>query len=124
MAIGTDYKEIFKLNSAGNKETVLKSDTDLIKAELELLLNFKKHSLFFGNDIGLDLEKYINLSNRVATFNLIKADIEKLIAKYKKVKLKSINIEFSDAESVLKVNVVVTTGNYESTIDLSMLIGG
>jgi hypothetical protein len=122
MAIGIDYKEIFGSQTTGKKAVILKSGTDLVKAELEALLNFKKHSLFFGNDIGLDCEKYLNLTNKVAIFNLISEEIEKLIAKYKRVTLKEISISFSKSESSLLINLTCLYGSSTEEIQVPLVL--
>lgn len=103
MIVGVDYKDIFNNSKAAN----LKYGIEMIRAELELLLGFKKYSLFFGNEMGLDLEKYLGLRNRTATFNLIKSDIETLFAKYRRVKLKRIEMSFNEAKNEIIVNVTV-----------------
>lgn len=87
---GVAYNDIV----ADNK-TKLISGTSLIVKELELLLNFPKYSLFFGNNMGLDLERYLHLKNNQATFNLIKSDIEKLFAKYGKAYLQKVEVVFN-----------------------------
>jgi uncharacterized membrane protein len=104
MIIGVDYKEIFNEDS---KSTQLKDGLEMIKTELELLLNFKKYSLFFGNEMGLDLEKYIGLTNRKATFNLIKAEIEDLFIKYKRVQLRKLELNFEKNSNSILINVTV-----------------
>lgn len=103
MIIGVDYKDI----TNNSKATKLTMSIDMIRSELELLLNFKKYSLFFGNEMGLDLEKYLGLRNRTATFNLIKADIETMFAKYRRVKLKRVEMSFNDAKNEVVINVTV-----------------
>lgn len=120
MALGIDYKEIFGSQTTGKKAVILKSGTDLVKAELEALLNFKKHSLFFGNDIGLDCEKYLNLTNKVAIFNLISEEIEKLIAKYKRVVLNEIKIAFSKSENAVNITIKCTYGSSIQEIQLPL----
>lgn len=103
MIVGVDYKDIFN-NSKGTR---LKIGVEMIRAELELLLNFKKYSLFFGNEMGLDLEKYLGLRNRTATFNLIKSDIEEMFAKYRRVKLKKVEMSFNESKNEVIINVTV-----------------
>jgi hypothetical protein len=87
----------------------------MIRDELELLLNFKKHSLFFGNSIGLDLEKYLYLTNRTATFNLIRSEIESLFRKYRRVSLQKIQIRFDDKTNGLVINVEVSYDQFGRT---------
>lgn len=105
MIIGVDYKNIFNVEKP---ETNLTRGIEMIKAELELLLNFKKYSLFFGNNMGLDLEKYLYLTNRTATFNLIRSDIETLFRKYKRVTLKKVEMKFDDGANSITINVEVS----------------
>lgn len=104
MIIGVDYKQIYDEKGA----TALKTGIDMIATEIELLLNFKKYSLFFGNNMGLDLEKYLGLTNRLATFNLIKSDIQDLFRKYRRVKLKTIEITFNKENNEVLINVTVS----------------
>lgn len=120
MANGTDYTSLF--NSI-TKTTNIISGTDLIKRELELLFNFQKYTLFFGNNMGLDLAKYLSLTNRTATFNLIKADIEDTLAKYGKVKPVQIDIAFDEDENKILINLIVSLlsgGNQLITVPLSI----
>jgi len=106
MIVGVDYTDI--LDNA--KAAKLKSGIEMIRKEIELLINFKKYSLFFGNNMGLDLEKYLYLTNRTATFNLIKSDIEALFAKYKRVKLRRLEMSFDDDRNGVTINVTVSMG--------------
>ena len=46
MIIGVDYRLLFD----DKKAAKLKKGIEMIEAELNLLLNFKKYSLFFGNE--------------------------------------------------------------------------
>jgi len=105
MIIGVDYRDMF--DSA--KATRLKRDTEMILAELNLLLNMEKYSLFFGNNMGLDCEKYLNLTNKTAIFNLVKSEIEGLFIKYKRAIINKIEISFEDESSSLVVNLYVST---------------
>jgi hypothetical protein len=104
MIIGVDYKNIVNNSKGAN----LEFGAQMIAAELELLLGLKQYSLFFGNNMGLDLEKYLGLTNRTATFNLIKADIEELFSKYRRAKLKKLEMDFDGANSRVIINVTVT----------------
>ena len=70
MIRGIDYRNI-----SSNGQTQLKSGMELIEAELNMLFSIPKHSLFFGNNIGIDLEKYLSLSNKTAAFNLVRSEI-------------------------------------------------
>lgn len=112
MIIGVDYKKIFD----DSKSINLVSGSDIILAELTMLLNFQKYSLFFGNNIGLDLEKYIQLRNREATFNLIKSDIEQLFIKYKRAYLKSIDMKFNDDSNTIEITLYVTIDKNSSQV--------
>lgn len=91
MIKGVNYLSIFDEN--GN--TKLSTGADLVMAELSLIFKMDKYSLFFGNNMGLDLEKYLYTNNKVATFNLIKTDIEAFFTTYPKATLKKIEIQFS-----------------------------
>lgn len=104
MIVGIDHKQL--LDNA--KAAKLKFGVEMIRSEIELLLNFKKYSLFFGNNMGLDLEKYLHLTNTTATFNLIKSDIEELFAKYRRVKLRRIEMSFDDDNMGVTINVTVS----------------
>lgn len=104
MIVGVDYKDI--LDNA--EATKLKFGVEMIRSEIELLLNFKKYTLFFGNNMGLDLEKYLHLENKTATFNLIKSDIEELFAKYRRVKLNRLRMTFDEETNGLIINVTVS----------------
>lgn len=104
MIIGVDYRLLFD----DKKAAKLKKGIEMIEAELTLLLNFKKYSLFFGNEMGLDLEKYLGLTNRTATFNLIRSDIEDLFRKYRRVKLKKIEMSFNDSNNSILIDVIVS----------------
>jgi hypothetical protein len=116
MITGVSYKNIFKKESnVIQNETIITRDIEMIRDELELLLNFKKHSLFFGNSIGLDLEKYLYLTNRTATFNLIRSEIESLFRKYRRVSLQKIQIRFDDKTNGLVINVEVSYDQFGRT---------
>lgn len=91
MIKGVNYLSIF--DEEGN--TKLSTGADLVMAELSLIFKMDKYSLFFGNNMGLDLEKYLYTNNKVATFNLIKTDIEAFFTTYPKATLKKIEIQFS-----------------------------
>lgn len=108
MNIGVSYKEINK-----NNATVLKSGVSLIADELEMLLNLPKYSFFFGNNMGLDLEKYLYLRNKNAVYNLVRDDIMEVLRKYDKVILRELAVVFR--ESAL---YIVLTVQVKSTGDL------
>lgn len=103
--IGIDFENI----TASQGNTALIAGIELIAKELKMLLNFPKYSLFFGNNMGLDLEKYMFLKNKQATFNLIKSDIEQLFAKYKRAYLKQIDMTFDNADNALMIDLTVST---------------
>lgn len=111
MAVGVDYKNIFV-----DKKTKLTSGADLIRAELELLLNFRKYGLFFGNNMGLDCERYIGLKNKVATFNLIKSEIEELFSKYGRAFIKQIEMKFNEETNSIDIDIEcgISGGQYQS----------
>ena len=102
MNIGIDYR---KLTDSSERATNLVYGVDLIAAELDLLLSMQKHQLFFGNDIGLDLERYMYLENKNATFNLIKSDIEKLFNKYRRARLVNFKAKFNDNSIEIELQV-------------------
>ncbi len=112
MIIGVDYKDIF--DESGSVR--LKKDIEIITRELELLFRIRKYSLFFSNNMGVDLEKYIELSNETATFNLIKADIEQLFLKYRRAVLKKIDMSFSSLDSTIKIDLTVAVGESGRTV--------
>lgn len=115
MAVGADYKKLFNHEK---EELNLISGIDLIVRELELLLNFPRYSLFFGNNMGLDLEKYLYLSNRRAIFNLIADDIKKFFNTYGRVNLTSLEMSFDDINSKIIIDIEVGLGNETRTITL------
>jgi hypothetical protein len=109
MATGTKYYELFDTNS---KSTKLISGSALIAEEIRILVSIQKYSLFFGNNIGLGVNKYLFLSNKLATFNLIKADIEKLFSKYKRAQLLKTEMVFDELTNTLVITLTVTTNLY------------
>lgn len=119
MSVGTKYNELFNENSLATKTI---SGIEVIKEELKMLINFPKYSLFFGNDIGLDLEKYLYLTNRMATFNLIRADIEAMFEKYGRARLSKIEMRFDNTSNAVIIDIEVITGaaNSQRTFNLSM----
>lgn len=108
MARGIDYRNIINKNL---NRTEIKEGVDLVVAELSLLLNFEKNSLFFGNNMGLDLTKYLTLTNKAATFNLIKAEIERVFNKYNRAILERVEMTFNDAELAVIINLTVRVDN-------------
>ena len=107
MAVGVGYKNIFD----GNGKIRFIERDELIKEELEMLLTFPKNSLFFGNNMGLDLNKYLQLSNNQAVFNLIKKDIEKVLENYRKVRPVNIEMLFNPNSGNLTINLTVSPVN-------------
>jgi hypothetical protein len=121
MAVGTQYNELFNVASKATKTI---RSTDLIKAELEVLLGFTKYSLFFGNNMGLDLEKYLHLTNRLATFNLVRSEIEKTLMKYGRVNLLKLDITFNKENNTLDIDMTLSPKrSRRSTFDLSLTLG-
>jgi len=104
--VGTIYSKI-----TADGKTYLASGSELVASELSLLLNFQKYSLFFGNNMGVDLEKYLHLNNKQAIFNLIKSDIEILFSKYGKAYLKKIDMIFN-TDSSLEITLTVSMDIY------------
>ena len=105
--------------------TKLTQGAKLIQSELTFLAQTRKHSLFFGNDLGLDLERYLYLLNNQATFNLIKDEIEVLFNKYKKVYLQRIDMRFNDMQRSLSINVEVSIDpNGNNLITIPINVGG
>lgn len=114
-----------EINQTSAYSTKLTQGAKLIQSELTFLAQTRKHSLFFGNDLGLDLERYLYLLNNQATFNLIKDEIEVLFNKYKKVYLQRIDMRFNDMQRSLSINVEVSMdpdGNNLITIPIN--VGG
>jgi hypothetical protein len=110
MPTGTNIKDLFNTSSGATK---LLSNVDLIKQEVEFLLSFQKYSLFFGNELGLGAEKFLNLRNREATFNLIRSEIQKLFTKYRRVKIRNISMAFSRTESKITIDLTLSTSSYD-----------
>lgn len=116
MAKGIDYRNIFSKNESTN----LVEGEELIKAELLLLMSMPKYSLFFGNKMGLDLEKYLGVTNKSAAFNLIRADIEELFSKYRRAKLVSLEMEFDDKNLAIIINITVAINNRLVTVPVTL----
>lgn len=117
---GVAFSKIFTEN---NPETILVTGVDLIKSELEFLLRTERNTLFFGNGIGADLEQYLYLLNNRATYNLIKDDIEALIAKYGRVYLRRLEMSFDKMNKKLEIEIEVTTNGQEN-IKVPLVITG
>lgn len=115
MYIGLSHKQINR-----NGATVLSSGAELIAHELELLLNMPKHSLFFGSDLGLDLEKYLFLSNKQAMHHLIRDDILKVLEQYGKVDLVRLTTAFQGSTLIITLVVRVKTTQQAITIPLTL----
>lgn len=119
---GTDVSSTNKTRAYSTKLT---QGAKLIQSELTFLAQTRKHSLFFGNDLGLDLERYLYLLNNQATFNLIKDEIEVLFNKYKKVYLQRIDMRFNDMQRSLSINVEVSIDpNGNNLITIPINVGG
>lgn len=118
---GIDYKYIFTPTGKTNIVTGAK----LVQRELELLFSISKHELFFGNDIGFDAEAFLGLTNREATFNLIKASIEELFMKYGKATLNKVTMTFINGENTVVIDLDVTTGlgRTRDTFSLNLEVG-
>lgn len=116
MAKGIDYRNIFN----DNRATQIVEGEELIQAELYLLLNFPKYSLFFGNNMGLDLEKYLNITNKTAAFNLIRADLEEFFAKYRRVQLVNLELEFDNSNLAININLTVSYNSRLMSIPLTL----
>lgn len=117
MAVGVDYRNIFE-----NGKVKLVERDELIKAELGMLFSMPKNSLFFGNNIGLDLSKYLQLSNNQAVFNLIKKDIEKVLESYRKVRPVNIEMLFNTNSGDLTINLTVSPVNSNRIITQNISI--
>lgn len=101
MKFGVDYKELNKDN-----KTPIKYGLDLVQSELELLIGMSKYDLFFGNGLGLNLEKYLHLTNKTAIIHLIKDDIAEMLRTYNKASLRELRIEFEN-DTKLKITILV-----------------
>lgn len=127
---GVTFKQIFSKGEteAGRltaPETILASGAKLIQSELQFLLETERYSMFFGNGIGADLDKYTYLMNNRATYNLIRDELEKLFAKYKKAYLQKITMNFNNAEKRLYININVSTDRAgENAIMIPLTLGG
>lgn len=107
MPIGTSYSDLFSITDTGAKAVKLVSGLDLIKEELSILLNFQKYSLFFGNNMGLDCEKYLHLMNKFATYNLIRSDIDELFRKYGRARITKVEMTFDETNNQLIIDLTV-----------------
>lgn len=119
MNIGLNYKRIVNIENE-KATTHLSTGLELIKSELELLLNMPKYSLFFGNNMGLDLEKYLYLRNREAVYHLIRDDITEVLNKYNKVNLKELRILFKDSEINIILEVEVKSTLERLTLPITL----
>ena len=116
---GVDYRNIIdKVKNENTNEvetpfgtTKLVYGTNLIAAELSMLLTMPKNSLFFGNDIGLDLEQYQYVTNNSALFNLIKRDIENLFYKYGRAQLREVLIRFNTDINEIEIEITAAPNN-------------
>lgn len=106
---GVRFDSIFKqIGEGGMMSTDLHSGASLVQSELNFLLTTKKHTLFFGNDLGMDLERYLHLLNTEATFNLIKDELELLFQKYGKVYLQRIDMEVTQNTKGININIIAS----------------
>lgn len=117
MIKGVNREQIFK----DGKLNLIEGE-GLYKQELEFLFNIPKGTLFFGNDLGLDLEAYLFLSNNQAIFTLIKEQIEKAILSYKKVAIERLELLFEELEGRLTINLLLRPLNANRVIDFSFSI--
>lgn len=121
MAVGIDYKDILNINNEQGTEYLVKLKTgpELVAAELNLLFSIDKYSLFFGNNIGLDLGRFLYTENKLATFNMIRYTIENFFSTYSKADLIKLEIQFSKAGKVV-VDLVVNVDGTVTNISLNL----
>lgn len=120
MATGTKHNELFDTSS---KSVKLIRGNDLIKSELEFLLGFQRYTLFFGNKMGLDADRFLHLNNDLATFNLVKSEVEKVLAKYGRVNIISIEMRFNKQNDTLEIDMELSPkrarrGNFNLSLTL------
>lgn len=113
MATGTNTYQLFDTKS---KATKTLSGINLIKQEVEFLLGHIKYSLFFGNNMGFSAERFLSLRNRIATFNLIRAELEKLFSKYKRASIRTIEMSFDQTTNTIVVDLTLATGTYGTNL--------
>lgn len=113
MNYGVSYKQM-NLNGG----TPVSFGAKLIADELEFYLTMPKYSLFFGNEMGLDLEKYLFLPNKTATFHLIKSEIENALSNYNKVILQEITMVFEETKLIIDLRVLVKSTGESFTLPL------
>lgn len=118
MPKGVQYNNIFNEDKATNIVSYL----ELFKAEIEMLLTIPKNSLFFGNGIGIDFNKYKYLKDNRAMYNLIKSDIENLFVKYRRLVLKKLVMTVNRKDSVLDI-VIHATADGQNTIEIPLQVG-
>jgi hypothetical protein len=118
MAVGVNYLDIFD----NNDNIKLISGVDLVIAELQLLFTLEKYSLFFGNEMGLDLDKYIYTNNKLATFNLIRSDIEKFFKRYSKAALKKLEMKF-DKTGMVTIDIYIDVGGVLASTSVTLSKG-
>lgn len=107
MPVGTIMTNLFN-----GKSVNYISGVEVIKEEVKFLIGFQKYSLFFGNNIGLGPEKFLHLTDRLATYNLIKEEIEKLFSSYRRAKLLEVRMEFNESTSAVVITLTLATGSY------------
>lgn len=111
---GVDYRNIFN----SDKATQLVSGADLVVAELNLILQMQKYSLFFGNNMGFDAERFLSLMNKTATFNLIKSELEEVFSKYNKATLIKTTMNFDNSSSELTINLSITINDSGDIVNI------
>lgn len=117
---GVAFSKIFQ-----NKEVNLVNGVELFQSELNFLFTTPKHSLFFGNNLGVDLSRYLHLLNTQATLNLIKADIEDVLIKYGRVYLRKIEMNFNTVKDSLSINIEVSTDSQgRNIVEIPLTVGG
>jgi hypothetical protein len=120
MARGTNMYSLF--NNKTKAINLVRGNT-LIEEEVSFLLSHPKYSLFFGNNMGFSPEKFLHLKNRVATFNLIRSELEKLFNKYNKASLLEMRLNFNEANDTLELELTLATGSYNSNINVALNLG-
>lgn len=126
---GIAFNRIFKIPEKTEEiktpETIITVGAELIKSEISFLLTTERHSLFFGNNIGADLEQYLYLMNSRATYNLIKDELEQIFLKYKKVYLNKVDMEFNNINKTLEIKIDVSTDSQGlEIIEIPLTLGG
>lgn len=126
---GVRFDKIFntRSNTEGEviAETQLVSGAKLIQSEIEFLLKTEKHTMFFGNNLGADLNKYLHLLNNQATYNLIKSELEDMFIRYRKVYLQKMSMNFNNLNKTLEINIEVSLDSRGTNIiNIPLQLGG